>query len=79
MIVVSFGCYYYYLKSNLHKTSQNHGLAKLLGQDQYPYLETNKGGVSFSKIFKCNRMIECQDEIYTYFGNCLKAIWMQWL
>jgi hypothetical protein len=24
-------------------------------------------------------MIECQDEIYTYFGNCLKAIWMQWL
>jgi hypothetical protein len=67
------------LKSDLHNTSQSHGIAKLLGQDQYPYPETNKVGVSLSRIFRCNRMSECQDELYTYFQNYLTAIWMQWL
>jgi hypothetical protein len=61
MTFVKFGCYYYFLKSNLHNTSQNHGLAKLLGQFQYPYPKTNKAGVSLSKIFKCSRMSECED------------------
>jgi hypothetical protein len=64
---------------DLHNISQNHGLARLLGQDQYPYPETNKVGVSLSKIFRCSRMIESQDELYIYFQNCLKATWMQWL